>query len=70
MAKVILRYTGYRNVRGDPTFVEGVPARDLSAEDVEVSGWSVETLVETGLYEKVKDKKAKSKQEVTDGDRD
>ena len=67
MAKVILRYTGYRNARGDPTFVEGVPARDLSAEEVEESGLSVETLVETGLYEKVEVKKIK-RQEVTDGD--
>ena len=67
MDKVILRYVGYRNARGDPTFVEGVPARDLTELDVERCGFSVETLVETGLYEKVKAKRAK--QEVTDGDR-
>lgn len=69
--KVILIYIG--RVSGDgPEFLFGVPARDLTEQDVEERGLDVDALLETGLYEdtrpQAKRAKAAKIQEVNDGD--
>lgn len=45
--KIVLRYTG----GGHEGALIGVPARDLSAEELEELGLSAERLVSSGLYE-------------------
>lgn len=64
LPEVVLRYIGTIGDSG-PSFIFGVPARDLTMADVEERELDVEALATTGLYEKIGD----SKQEVTDGDR-
>jgi hypothetical protein len=46
-------------------FMPGIPARDLSDEEVEKHG-GIEFLVETGLYELEKKKKKQPKKEVAE----
>ena len=50
---VVLRYVGYVNELGDPTFLDGVPARDLTEKDVEERELDAEALEASGLYEHV-----------------
>jgi hypothetical protein len=53
-----LKYTG------NGRFLVGIPAMDLSDEDVRSLELSERELIESGLYEKIR----KQKQEVDDGD--
>lgn len=48
-------------VGDDSYYLLGVPARDLSADEIEQRGWVVEDLIVSGLYEPVK-KPAPAKQ--------
>jgi hypothetical protein len=50
---VVLRYVGRIGPTGDREAVFGVPARDLTAGDVEERGLVAEELVAGGLYERV-----------------
>jgi hypothetical protein len=61
--KIILKYVGAIGDSG-PSFLPGVPARDLTPFDIEERGLDVTALVESGLY--VQKKKTV---EVKDGDR-
>ena len=45
MPEIILKYVG------GGAFIDGVPARSLTAEDLEGLGWSADTLTATDLYE-------------------
>ena len=60
---IILRYIGQVNAQGEPSFLMGVPARDLSEEDVDGRHLDVAVLVDSGLYEVVYD----MKESVEDG---
>ena len=53
--KVILRYTG----KG--AFFDGVPARDLTAQDIEERGLDVDTLAKSPLYEAVNRKRKRAR---------
>jgi hypothetical protein len=50
---IVLRYIGYVNELGDPTFLDGVPARDLTELDIAERELDVDALVDSGLYERV-----------------
>jgi hypothetical protein len=49
MPEIILEYVG------GGAFIDGIPARDLTAEDLEGLGWDAERLTTTDLYEFVED---------------
>lgn len=57
---VALRYVGAYNSTGEPSFLDGVPARDLTEHDVETRSLDIAELLASGLYEEV-GSKAKSK---------
>ena len=62
--KIVLRYVG----KG--AFLNGVPARDLTAMDIEERGLDVDALVKSPLYERVSKKRKQARvvasDEVTD----
>lgn len=57
-----LRYTG----RGCGAFIHGVPARDLTAEEVECYG-GMEFLLASGIYEAEEEIEAEGEKENGDG---
>lgn len=50
---IILRYVGKINDLGDPSFLPGAPARDLTQDDIDGRHLDVAVLVASGLYEAI-----------------
>jgi len=48
---IIIEYIGRENANGERSFIAGVPARNLTAEDLEGLGWSEDQLTATDLYQ-------------------
>ena len=53
MGDIVLRYIGQVNATGEPSFMFGVPARDITQADIDGRGLDVDALLACGLYEAV-----------------
>ena len=53
----MLKYVGQTNSKGERSFLPGIPARDLTDEDIRELKLNKQELVKSGLYQIVGEKK-------------